>query len=143
MNEDKTNQYKETDEQYAWRLNLAKVLAATPRDTPIQFKLQDGDPWADRSIFSAKDAPGTTFYSDIEYRVKPAPRLRVRKLSEIIAEAEKVGEIKVTGSGELYVQITATAKQFYLSSVVNNVGQDKKDVPGFPSFCYEEIPENE
>jgi hypothetical protein len=65
-------------------------LKDSPRDAPIQANLNYGAPeWFNRSIHnSPEEMQGCRFSFDHQYRIKPPARRRVRKLSEIIAEAE-------------------------------------------------------
>lgn len=144
MNEENKNPCAETDEEYAWRINLGTVLKDTPRNTPIQFKLYGGL-WTDRPVqagnISAHD--DVVFYNDAEYRIKPPPRLRVRKLSEIVAIAEQLDLIGAESDRAVVYKDAQHHYYFFVTQIIQSVGAEKTGNAdfNFPDWFYEEIHE--
>lgn len=152
-----TNQdpYYETDEEYAFRVSIGKLLIEAPRGKPIQVMT---DPPYEAPIF-ANDSGTKSLYFEFGfgYRIKPAPVRRVRKLSEIIAEAEKQDRLAFVdvSDGSQFFAIELDTKEpgdkkhvIRVYDVAYLVGMDERksrgfQVPVLPDWFFEDVPDGE
>lgn len=128
-----TSMIEETDEAYQERLRMAEVMKA-PRGTVFEVTTRVTTKW--------EVAEPIWDWNKFDYRIKPTPTRRVRKLSEIVAEAEnrellRINRIGVYNSVSIYIEnfghIDISAVHIADGLAIDTVN------PQWPDWFFEEV----